>query len=195
MQLIVLRHGPTEWNERGWLQGRADLPLSESGRRLVLAWSLPATWRKLPCSVSPLRRARQTAELLGLQECCAVAQLIEMDWGDFEGQHLADLRARLGQAMVRNEARGLDFRPPGGESPRDVTRRLRGWLDRLGPLADERLVVTHKGVRRALLAMATGWEMQRPPPVKVGDDDAMVLDLDGAGRLTLTATLKLGPAP
>jgi len=194
MQLIVLRHGPTEWNERGWLQGRADPPLSEAGRRVVLDWSLPAGWRQRPCFVSPLRRARQTAEFLGLRKCADVRQLIEMDWGEFEGQRLADLRARLGQAMALNEARGLDFRPPGGESPRDVTRRLRGWLDRLARLEGGRLVVSHKGVRRALLAMATGWDMRQAPPVKIGNDDAMILDLDGSGSLTLLDILNLRPS-
>ena len=55
-------------------------------------------------------------------------RLVEMAWGEWEGRRLADLRAELGDAMIENEARGLDFRPPGGESPRDVQERLKPLL-------------------------------------------------------------------
>ncbi len=56
--------------------------------------------------------------------------LIEMDWGDWEGLTLDEICARHGEEFARNEARGLDFRPPGGESPREVLERLRPWLVR-----------------------------------------------------------------
>lgn len=194
MRLIVLRHGATSWNESGRLQGRADPPLSEAGRRRVLAWSVPADWRRLPCLVSPLLRARQTAELLAVPEYQTELALVEMDWGSFEGQRLADLRASLGQSMADNEARGLDFRPPGGESPRDVTKRLAGWLGRMAAHQPSCLVVTHKGVRRALLAMATGWDMRRPPPVKLRDDEAMIVCRGSDGGLTLSESLSMGGA-
>ena len=64
-------------------------------------------------------------------------------------------------AMIENEARGLDFRPPGGESPRDVQARLRPFLE---SLRDPTIAVTHKGVLRALYALATGWTMERKAP-------------------------------
>ena len=71
--------------------------------------------------------------------------------------------------MAENEARGLDFRPPGGESPRDVQARLRPLLARL----DGRTIfVTHKGVLRALYALATGWTMTGKPPQKLLDGRA-----------------------
>lgn len=191
MRLIVLRHGATEWNEAGRLQGRADPPLSEAGRREVMAWSMSADWRQLLCCVSPLRRARQTADLMGLAGCRVEPALVEMDWGTFEGQRLADLRARLGSAMAENEALGLDFRPPGGESPREVTERLAAWLDRLPNGQAGCLVITHKGVRRALLAITTGWDMRRPPPVKVRNDEAMVVCREKNGALTLAESLPM----
>ena len=82
-----------------------------------------------------------------------------MSWGQWEGRTLASLRAELGQRMRDNEARGLDFRPHGGESPRDVCQRLRRWLTAL-PAGHERyVVVTHKGMIRAALSLATGWPM------------------------------------
>ena len=59
--------------------------------------------------------------------------------------------------MAENEARGLDFRPPGGESPRDVQERLAPLLAELDSARP--ILVTHKGVLRALYALATGWTM------------------------------------
>ena len=191
MQLIVLRHAATAWNRERQIQGRADPPLSAEGRAEVAGWSLPAAWLSLPCLVSPLARAQETAALLGFAEPEVVPELIEMDWGDFEGRTLADLRAELGAAMSANEALGLEFRPPGGESPRDVIERLQPWLARLARRPGVAVVVTHKGVRRALLARATGWDMRGPPPVKVRDHEAMCLDLDASGVLTVDQVLSL----
>ena len=185
MQLMVLRHAATTWNLERRIQGRADPPLSPEGRAEVAAWALPADWLALPCLVSPLARARETAALLGFGEPVVVPELIEMDWGTFEGRTLAALRAEGGARMAANEALGLDFRPPGGESPRDVIERLEPWLARLAGRPGAAVVVTHKGVRRALLARATGWDMRGPPPVKLCDHQALCLEVDAAGRLSV----------
>jgi broad specificity phosphatase PhoE len=119
--------------------------------------------------------------------------LIEMDWGRFEGRTLADLRAELGETLARNEARGLDFRPPGGETPREVTQRLQLWLAGLPAADGDALVVTHKGVRRAFLALATGWDMRCPPPVRLRDHEALRLHHDGPGHLVVIDTVSLEP--
>ena len=60
---------------------------------------------------SPLQRCVQTAALLGAPDAAREPRIIEMDWGDWEGESFVALRARLGEAMRENEARGLDFRP------------------------------------------------------------------------------------
>ena len=89
---------------------------------------------------SPLRRCVETAALLGAPDAAREPRIIEMDWGDWQGESFAALRERLGEEMRENEARGLDFRPPGGESPRLVLARLKPWLkdDRAGRRADAR---------------------------------------------------------
>lgn len=174
MRLIVLRHGATVWNAEKRLQGRADPPLSAAGREQVEGWRLRPEWRRLACLVSPLRRARETAALLGFAAPIVAPELIEMDWGSFEGERVADLRRRLGPAMAAMEALGLDFRPPGGESPREVMARLRLWLEALAE--EDAVLVTHKGVRRAFLALATGWDMLGDSTPKLRDHEAMVLE-------------------
>jgi probable phosphoglycerate mutase len=87
--------------------------------------------------------------------------------------------------MARNEARGLDFRPAGGESPREVRERLSRWLSELAPEGVPVLAMTHKGVIRAALSLATDWDMKsdfRPRPVWGG---AHVFRHDGSGSFAL----------
>ncbi|MEZ5823489.1 MAG: histidine phosphatase family protein [Geminicoccaceae bacterium] len=186
MRLILIRHGPTAWNRSRRLQGRQDQPLDERGRQTVAGWRLDPSWLQLECRTSPLRRAVETSALLGFPAPKIEPLLTEMDWGNFEGRTIDDLRNELGETMRAMEALGVDFRPPGGESPRDVLERfetlVRGWLDEPG----DRVLITHKGVRRAAIVAATGWNMLAKPPVRVGDNDALLLDLDEkSGRLEL----------
>lgn len=165
--IVLLRHAATPWNRDGRIQGRRDVALAAAGRAELSRRRLPACWRDGEWRVSPLARARESAALLGASSPAVDAALEEMDWGEWEGARLADLRAAHGEAMARNEARGLDFRPPGGESPRDVRERLAGWLGGLDPTGAPVLAMTHKGVIRAALSLATGWDMRvgfRPRP-------------------------------
>lgn len=170
MIVALLRHGRTAWNDAGRMQGRADEPLSEAGRAQVLSWRLPASLLSARVVCSPLRRARETAELLGRGPVTLAPALVEMDWGAWEGARLDELRTREGPAFERASARGVDFRPPGGESPRDVAARVVAWLKRLeageGPL----IAVTHQGVIRACMARITVWSMVGKPPVRLADN-------------------------
>lgn len=176
-RLLVIRHGATDWNAAGLMQGRADRPLSEAGRASVSSARLPPGWDNAVCLSSPLRRAMETARLLGFDPT-PDDRLIEMDWGEWEGRSLADIRAEQGEAMAENEARGLDFRPAGGESPRDVQERLKPLL---AEIETPTIAVTHKGVLRALYALATGWSMKAKPPEKLRDGCAHAFDVGDDG--------------
>ncbi len=184
-RVAMLRHAETAWTEEGRIQGRADIPLSDAGRMQIAAWRLPADLSRLPRLSSPLQRCLETARLLGPRRdgmTIRVSQsLIEMDWGEWEGCRLNELRRRHGNVMQDLENRGLDFRPPGGESPRDVQARLRPWLRRLAARRQDCVVVCHKGVMRALYALATGWAMVGRPPEKLKDGmlHRFALDEDG----------------
>jgi probable phosphoglycerate mutase len=157
--LLVIRHAATDWNEARLIQGRTDRPLSAAGRAWASRARLPGGWADALCLSSPLDRAMETARLLGLDPR-PEPRLVEMAWGDWEGRSLADLRVEFGDAMLANECRGLDFRPPAGESPRDVQGRLHPWL---AELTEPAVAVTHRGVLRALYALATGWDMASKP--------------------------------
>jgi len=206
IRLALLRHAPTGWNETGRLQGSSDIKLSDAGRDAVRGWILPApidSWRRI---ASPLARARETASLLKPPADAAIEpRLTEMNWGEWEGRTLADLRAELGDEMIRREIAGLDFRAPGGESPREVQARVKPWLAELAANGEDALAITHKGVVRAIYALATGWDMTAREPdrfkypalhlFRVGRDGAVVLKrfnipLDGGAQNT-----KLAPGP
>ena len=93
--LIMIRHGLTEWNIDHRLQGHADLPLSDDGRRQVQSWRLPDKFLRYRWLTSPLRRAVETATLLKGEAPPADERLKEMSWGRWEGYTVDDLRARV----------------------------------------------------------------------------------------------------
>lgn len=165
--LATLRHGDTAWSGEGRIQGRSDVPLSEAGRRALQERRLPQICDGMRIVTSPLARCVETAALLGAPQAEREPRLAEMSWGAWEGRRLAELRETLGEEMRANEARGWDFRPQGGETPREVLQRLRGWLADVVRSGRPTLAVTHRGVIRALFAAAAGWDLRGPPPARL----------------------------
>tara|TARA_R110002167_G_scaffold75350_5_gene210274 strand:+ start:387 stop:1001 length:615 start_codon:yes stop_codon:yes gene_type:complete len=184
--LALLRHGRTAWNEQGRLTGRADIPLSPAGRAELARLRPPAAFADATWHVSPLVRARETAALLrGTADaagCRVDERLQEMDFGAYEGETLSALRERLGDAMRENEDRGLDFQPPGGESPRSVQHRLQPFLRELAGVGGLHVAVCHKSVIRCILALAYDWPMLGRPPAKLRWDCLHLFELEADGR-------------
>jgi probable phosphoglycerate mutase len=137
-----------------------------------------------------LQRCRETAAILRQRHrfpgaIGIDARLIEMSFGEWEGRTLGALRSTHGQAMAELEDRGLDFRAPGGESPRDVQRRLTPWLEEIGARDADVLAITHKGVIRALYAVASGWDMRMKPKDRLTNDAIHVFAIDAEARLRI----------
>ena len=180
MIVAFLRHGRTAWNDAGRMQGRADMGLSEAGRAQVRRWKLPGSLAQARVVASPLARARETAALIAAGGFSTDEGLVEMDWGDWEGETLTTLRTRGGAAYEANSARGLDFRPPRGESPRDVQQRIAGWLSAKATVPHDVVAVTHQGVIRTVLALISGWDMTGKPPVRLADDVVHLVEIGGS---------------
>jgi len=197
MILTLIRHGPTVWNEEGRMQGRRDTELSPMGRAEVASWRLPPDLAGPDAWISsPLRRAVETASIANGRAPDLEPALIEMDWGEWEGCRLDELRSRFGAAFAQQEALGFDFRPPGGESPREVLLRVRIWLARIAQHDRPVVAVTHNGVLRSVLAAATGWDMLTKPPVRLRRDALHRFRVDPGGEITVLAcNLPLAPAP
>jgi probable phosphoglycerate mutase len=177
----TIRHGPTEWNAVGRVQGRSDIPLSAAGRDTVAAWRVPPELAGFDWIASPLKRTAETAEALTGGPVARDDRLVEMDWAEWEGNTLAALRAELGDLMVAWESRGLDFHAPGGESPRDVQRRVAPLLAEIAARDTPVAAVTHRGVIRAIYALASGWDMTGKPPEKLREETAHIFLLSPGG--------------
>ncbi len=183
MKLALLRHGITDWNLEKRVQGRIDQPLCDLGREQLAKLALPRALANYRWYCSPLLRARQSAELLGLTDVVIEPTLIEMSWGDWEGEVLKPLRRKLGEEMRANERRGLDFCPPGGESPRQVQLRLQPWLQKLAAAGNDSAAVVHKGIIRCIYALASGWDMRGETPVDFAWDAIHQFEISEDGEV------------
>ena len=162
MRLILVRHGQTEWNLQGRYQGRADLPICAAG--LVTAQRAAAALHGRGAALllaSPLRRARQTAEVIGRTvgglRSVIDERLTEIDFGQWQGLTQAQVRARW-PALLRRWKRAPDsVRFPGGERLLDALERVRDFLLNppwLGGDAQCALAVSHAGVIRLASLLA-----------------------------------------
>ena len=195
--LVAIRHAPTEWNAAKRLQGRTDIALSAEGIAAAKTWRADRAWDAYRVLASPLKRAQETARLLFPDRNVVLEpRLMEMDFGAWEGKSLSDLRATPGAAAEERENLGLDFSAPGGETPRQVQARLQPLLNEIAAAGVPTVVVTHKAVLRALLALATGWTFLGKPPAKLKPDTAHLFRLDSAGKISVERmNVSLLPVP
>ena len=182
--LGLIRHGETEWNRLGKMQGHADIPLTDETRSMLKSFRPPTLLQDAVWLTSPLDRARETAKLLGVQDASVHQRLIETDWGDWQGLTLKELRSNLGETFLAQEGKGRHFRPPNGESPGDVMNRLRPFLEEVGQSVRPCAAVTHKGVIRAVLALAYNWDMTTPAPVKLTWQAAHLFEVAPNGNVS-----------
>lgn len=150
MTLFLVRHGRTAANAGGLLLGRADPPLDELGREQAAAL---ASLVEAPTMVvsSPLQRCRETAAAFG-GPVQVDERWIELDYGDWDQQPITSIATEDWAAWRAD----LDFRPPGGETLRELGRRVRSaCADLAGPAADgDVVVVTHVSPLKAAIAWA-----------------------------------------
>ncbi|OHC74188.1 MAG: phosphoglycerate mutase [Rhodospirillales bacterium RIFCSPLOWO2_12_FULL_58_28] len=177
IELALIRHGPTEWNEQRRIQGLTDIPLSANGRAVVKSWKLPVEFHGFRLIAGPLVRAMETARIL-IGEPQPEPRLTEMNWGEWEGLSSNELNRRFPRAVKESERLGLNFRRPGGESPRDVQIRLAPWL---ASLNEPTVAVSHQGVINAVYALAVGWDMIGKPPLRLIDGAAHLFVVNDEG--------------
>ncbi|HEY4077723.1 MAG TPA: histidine phosphatase family protein [Rhizomicrobium sp.] len=187
MRIALLRHGPTDWNAAGRVQGHTDIPLSESGLAQMAAVRLPFVMPR--AFASTMLRARQTARALGLEDPALDARLMEQNWGRWEGLTRAEILARDGaDAFVRaNSQQGEAFRPPGGESTGELHARVAYFLKDAAAGEGDAVVVAHLGVLRAAYTLATGWTMDTPMPPDLDVSKILLLSLAKDGGPTIAA--------
>ncbi|MCW2912987.1 MAG: Phosphoglycerate mutase [Actinomycetia bacterium] len=158
-ELIVLRHGETEWSRDGRHTGLTDVPLTARGEEQARAVaSLVAARTIVRAFTSPALRARRTAELAGLGSAEPDPDLWEWDYGGYEGLTSAEIRKeRPGFYLWRDGVIPGDASHP-GETVEQVGKRVDAVLDRVRPLLAQGDValVAHGHVLRILTARWLG---------------------------------------
>ena len=160
-EVILLRHGETEWSAAGRHTGRTDVPLTARGEATAKALR-PALERRQLRAVftSPATRARRTAELAGLEGAGQDPDLWEWDYGGYEGRTTGGIQAeRPGWYLWRDGVPPGDAQHP-GETVEHVGARADAVLRRIRPLlADgDVALVAHGHVLRVLTARWLGLE-------------------------------------
>jgi broad specificity phosphatase PhoE len=161
--IYYIRHGETEWNAEGRLQGTQDIPLNDLGRKQaanagkILA-DLFARDRLSETSLafvaSPLGRARSTMELvrgslrLPPDDYAIDDRLREIGYGHWEGSTLAQMQALDPEVFARRQADKWTVTPPGGENYASVQSRMSDWYHQL---TADTVAVAHGGTARALM--------------------------------------------
>lgn len=170
-RLLLARHGETEWNALGRLQGHTDIPLNERGKQQArdLARAIEdARTGVRHVITSDLARARETGEIvaiaLGLAPPRIIPELRERKFGIFEGLSRGEITARYPQAW---KAWQMQQTPPeGGEPLASATARIHAVLEQLHAEGGEpALIVSHGGVMRLWLLEILGTHI---PPLHNG---------------------------
>ncbi|MFY0528839.1 histidine phosphatase family protein [Archangium gephyra] len=150
--LVLVRHGDTAWSRSGQHTGRTDIPLLEEGRRMATelreplrAWDFSAVW------TSPLSRASETCALAGYGDVAQMrSDLMEWDYGTFEGKTKAEIRATSPNWTLW--ADGV----PCGESARDVGARADRIIAEARSVEGNVLLFAHGHLLRVLAARWLG---------------------------------------
>jgi len=185
LRIAFLRHGPTDWNEEGRIQGRIDVPLSAAGRAKMAGLLPPAGFERARAFTSPLARARETAVLLGFPGAVPDARLSEHNWGEWEGLTRDEILARDGADCFERVGTAADFTPKRGESTRDLLKRVASFIEDVATDRRDAVAIAHRGVLRSAYTLATGWDMLTPMPAKLDLSGALILEVsaDGAPRI------------
>lgn len=166
-RVVAVRHGETDWNRKGRMQGWAPVPLNETGReqaRAAGAW-LAREYDVDRVVSSDLLRTEQTTELLletiGDRPVSYEPALRERDLGVYQGLPYSDVEDRFPTFGLSETAyRAIDAVPEGGESFQEVERRVTQRFEELSAAdAETVLLVTHGGPLCILLGHAKGVEL------------------------------------
>jgi probable phosphoglycerate mutase len=162
-ELILLRHGETEWSASGRHTGRTDIPLTAHGEAVAAELAGPLSRRRIRAAfTSPAKRAGRTAELAGLAGAVPDPGLQEWDYGGYEGRTTAGIRSgRPGGGLWRVGVIPGDAEHP-GETIAEVGARADAVLARVRPLLSgpdgDVALVAHGHILRVLTARWLGLE-------------------------------------
>lgn len=192
-RILLVRHGETDWNRAGRVQGHVDIALNAAGREQARRLALALAGRDPIDAIysSDLARAmetaRPTAEATGAT-LTATPALRERHFGAFQGRRFADVSQEQPAQAERWRRRDPDWTPPeGGESLRQFRHRIVGAVQALAARNGGRhvAVFTHGGALDVLYRAATGLELQDARTWQLGNAAINRLLWTPDGGLTL----------
>jgi broad specificity phosphatase PhoE len=183
--IYFIRHGQTDWNAQGRLQGRMDIPINELGRSQAVrngqvlarifadSGRQPEQFRWLS---SPLGRCRLTMELIRAEVGLSARGYdveplsTEISFGKWEGRTIAELKQTDAEAIGQRRRDRWAFQPPGGESYCALSQRIAPWFH---AIAEDTVIVSHGGVSRAIRGLLINGENSQVPYLEVPQDKIM----------------------
>jgi len=153
-EVVLVRHGETEWSRSGKHTGRTDVPLTEEGRRQAQAVGDALRGRGFALVLtSPLERARETCRLAGFDDQAQTRdELMEWDYGACEGRTTPEIREeRPGWTLWRDGVTG-------GETIEQVASRVDLVIEEIRGADGDALLFAHGHVLRVLTARWLGLE-------------------------------------
>jgi probable phosphoglycerate mutase len=183
-RIYFIRHGETDWNAEGRLQGQKDIPLNDLGRVQaheagLLLRDLNAAPEDLDWWVSPMARTRETAErmrqAIGLHPPYYKIdeRLKELTFGRWEGKTWKDVRKDDPVGARTREADKWRAVPPEGESYAMLLERVKGFLP---TLRRDSVLVSHGGVARVLMVMLGGVQPAKAASADIHQGRVLVFD-------------------
>ena len=147
-QIVLVRHGETEWSKNGRHTSYSEIPLTLEGERQASSLKSELSgWDFKLVLCSPRKRAQRTCELAGFSKQVEVTEdLAEWHYGDHEGITTKEIRQNDPQWTV------FTHQCPGGESSEQVADRCDRVIRRLKELGDDALIFAHSHVLRVLIA-------------------------------------------
>ena len=163
MFIALMRHGQTNWNLEGRIQGRTNIPLNDTGRQQIREAARAIAqngneWRRI--TSSPLDRALESARIAADELSLTLNRphdgLVEQNYGEAEGITVDELQERWPDRNI-----------PGGETPKELASRALRTMDELAELHDGEplLAVTHGAYIRRLIATIADLEYQAVPRI------------------------------
>jgi broad specificity phosphatase PhoE len=150
-EIWLVRHGETEWTITKRHTGRTDVPLTAAGEDEARALAPPLALHTFAAVyTSPRVRARRTAELAGFPDAVVDEQLVELDYGEYEGRTTAEIRNERPDWFLWRDG------TPGGESLDDAGRRADAVIARIANLGGDVLLFGHGHFSRVLGARLVG---------------------------------------
>lgn len=172
MKIYFLRHGETDWNKNGMMQGHSDIPLNENG--IAQANSIAEFMHGKQFNivyVSPLKRALDTAKIVVKAKANLIVldhRLKERGYGEFEGSPYEQYR----ELIKENE----DFIPKGGESRVEFRKRIKEFFENLDEKHEDILIVAHGGVFNAVLKILFNLETEEARKYRLGNCEHCIIE-------------------